>query len=106
MEMQNKFILLIKGGLKEVVFSAQDKKQLIDKFKLHEKDTGSPEVQIGLLTHRIEYLTEHLKVHKKDHHSRRGLLMLVGQRRRLLNYVKNNDVKRYRSIIETLGLRR
>lgn len=89
-----------------MVFSAQDKKQLIDKFKLHEKDTGSPEVQIGLLTHRIEYLTEHLKVHKKDHHSRRGLLMLVGQRRRLLNYVKNNDVKRYRSIIETLGLRR
>lgn len=89
-----------------MVFSAQDKKQLIDKFKLHEKDTGSPEVQIGLLTHRIEYLTEHLKVHKKDHHSRRGLLMLVGRRRRLLNYVKDNDVKRYRSIIETLGLRR
>ena len=89
-----------------MVFSAEDKKQLIEKYKLHEKDTGSPEVQIGLLTHRIEYLTEHLKVHKKDHHSRRGLLMLVGRRRRLLNYVKGNDVKRYRSIIETLGLRR
>ena len=89
-----------------MVFSANDKKQLIDRYKLHEKDTGSPEVQIGLLTHRIEYLTEHLKVHKKDHHSRRGLLMLVGRRRRLLNYVKGNDVQRYRSIIETLGLRR
>ena len=89
-----------------MVFSAEDKKQLINKYKLHEKDTGSPEVQIGLLSRRIEYLTEHLKVHKKDHHSRRGLLMLVGRRRRLLNYVKNNDVKRYRSIIETLGLRR
>lgn len=89
-----------------MVFSAEDKKQLIDKYKLHEKDTGSPEVQIGLLTYRIEYLTEHLKTHKKDHHSRRGLLMLVGRRRRLLNYVKDNDVKRYRSIIEILGLRR
>ena len=63
-------------------------------------------MQIGLLTHRISYLTEHLKVHKKDHHSRRGLLMLVGKRRRLLNYVKRNDVQRYRSIIENLGLRR
>jgi small subunit ribosomal protein S15 len=89
-----------------VVFSANDKKELIDKFKLHETDTGSPEVQIGLLTHRISYLTDHLKIHKKDHHSRRGLLMLVGRRRRLLNYVKKNDVKRYRTIIETLGLRR
>lgn len=89
-----------------MVLTSKDKKQLIDKYKLHESDTGSPEVQIGLLTHRIQYLTEHLKVHKKDHHSRRGLLMLVGQRRRLLNYVKNNDVQRYRSIIQTLGLRR
>lgn len=89
-----------------MVFSANDKKELIDKFKLHESDTGSPEVQIGLLTHRISYLTDHLKIHKKDHHSRRGLLMLVGRRRRLLNYVKKNDVKRYRTIIETLGLRR
>ncbi len=89
-----------------MVLTAEDKKNLIDQYKLHDTDTGSPEVQIGLLTHRISYLTEHLKVHKKDHHSRRGLLMLVGQRRRLLNYVKSNDVKRYRGIIETLGLRR
>ena len=89
-----------------MVFSTDEKKQLIDKFKLHEGDTGSPEVQVGLLTHRISYLTEHLKLHKKDHHSRRGLLMLVGRRRRLLNYVKNKDVNRYRAIIETLGLKR
>jgi small subunit ribosomal protein S15 len=89
-----------------VVFSSEEKKRLIDKFKLHESDTGSPEVQVGLLTHRISYLTEHLKVHKKDHHSRRGLLMLVGRRRRLLNYVKNKDVNRYRVIIDTLGLKR
>jgi small subunit ribosomal protein S15 len=89
-----------------VVLTSKDKKALIDQYKLHESDTGSPEVQIGLLTHRILYLTEHLKVHKKDHHSRRGLLMLVGQRRRLLNYVKNNDVQRYRGIIQNLGLRR
>ena len=89
-----------------MVLTTEDKKALIEKYKTHESDTGSPEVQIGLLTHRISYLTEHLKIHKKDHHSRRGLLMMVGRRRRLLNYVKNNDVKRYRSIIETLGLRR
>ena len=89
-----------------MTFTTREKKDLIDRFKLHESDTGSPEVQIGLLTHRITYLTEHLKVHKKDHHSRRGLLMLVGRRRRLLNYVKNKDVKRYRTIIKTLGLRR
>jgi small subunit ribosomal protein S15 len=89
-----------------VVLSTEKKKELIEQYKLHESDTGSPEVQIGLLTHRIQYLTEHLKVHKKDHHSRRGLLMLVGRRRRLLNYVKQNDVQRYRSIIDTLGLRR
>lgn len=84
----------------------EDKKKLIEQYKLHETDTGSPEVQIGLLTHRISYLTEHLKVHKKDHHSRRGLLILVGRRRKLLNYIKNNDVKRYRTIITDLGLRR
>ncbi len=89
-----------------MVLTTKDKKGLIDRFKLHENDTGSPEVQVGLLTHRISYLTDHLKVHKKDHHSRRGLLILVGRRRRLLNYVKNKDVKRYRVIIETLGLRR
>ena len=89
-----------------MVLTTKDKKDLINQFKLHENDTGSPEVQVGLLTHRISYLTDHLKVHKKDHHSRRGLLILVGRRRRLLNYVKHKDVKRYRSIIETLGLRR
>jgi small subunit ribosomal protein S15 len=95
-----------RGGLKKVGFTSEDKKKLIDQFKLHDADTGSPEVQVGLLTHRISYLTEHLKVHKKDHHSRRGLLMLVGRRRRLLNYVKHKDVNRYRNIIETLGLKR
>lgn len=89
-----------------MVFSTEEKKKLIEKFKLHESDTGSPEVQVGLLTHRISYLTEHLKIHKKDHHSRRGLLMLVGRRRRLLNYVKNKNVNRYRAIIESLGLKR
>jgi len=89
-----------------LVLTTKDKKDLINQFRLHENDTGSPEVQVGLLTHRISYLTDHLKVHKKDHHSRRGLLILVGRRRRLLNYVKNKDVKRYRAIIETLGLRR
>lgn len=89
-----------------MALTTDDKKRLIEQFKLHENDTGSPEVQVGLLTHRITYLTEHLKIHKKDHHSRRGLLMLVGRRRRLLNYVKNKDVNRYRAIIETLGLRR
>jgi len=94
------------GGEKKVVYTAEDKKTLIEKYKTHESDTGSPEVQVGLLTHRISYLTEHLKIHKKDHHSRRGLLKMVGRRRRLLNYVKNNDIQRYRTIIETLGLRR
>ncbi len=75
-------------------------------FGLDENDTGSPEVQIALLSDRINHLTEHLRVHKKDHHSRRGLLMLVGRRRRLLDYVKDNDVERYRAIIAHLGLRR
>lgn len=91
---------------KKVSFTSEDKKKLIAQYKLHESDTGSPEVQVGLLTHRISYLTEHLKVHKKDHHSRRGLLMLVGRRRRLLNYVKHKDVNRYRAIIEELGLKK
>ena len=86
--------------------SKDQKAKIIADTRLHEADTGSPEVQVSLLTARINHLTEHLKIHKKDHHSRRGLLMMVGRRRRLLNYVKNNDVKRYRSIIETLGLRR
>ena len=84
-----------------------DKKQeIINKFKLHDSDTGSPEVQIAILTERITYLTEHFKVHKKDHHSRRGLLKIVGQRRRLLDYVKKKDDARYKSIIEKLGIRR
>ena len=77
----------------------------ISEHRLHETDTGSPEVQIALLSDRINHLTEHLKVHVKDHHSRRGLLMLVGQRRRLLDYVRNNDVERYRTIIAKHGLR-
>ena len=89
-----------------MALTTEDKKNLIEKYKVHDSDTGSPEVQVGLLTNRIEYLTEHLKVHKKDHHSRRGLLMLVGQRRRLLNYVKYKDVSRYRTIIERLGLKK
>ena len=82
------------------------KDQTIADHRLHDTDTGSPEVQIALLTSRINHLTEHLKVHVKDHHSRRGLLMLVGQRRRLLDYVRKNDVERYRSIIAKHGLRR
>lgn len=79
---------------------------IIGEYRLHEKDTGSPEVQIALLSARISYLTDHFKSHKKDHHSRRGLLKLVGQRRRLLNYIKDNDVERYRNIIKRLGLRK
>ena len=83
----------------------EDKKKVIDKFQLHEKDTGSAEVQIAILTSRINELTEHLKTHKKDHHCRRGLLKMVGQRRRLLNYIKSEDIKKYRTIIEKLKLR-
>ena len=79
---------------------------MISEHQLHERDTGSPEVQIALMSGKINHLTEHLKVHKKDHHSRRGLLMLVGRRRRMLDYLEKNDVERYRSIITKLGLRR
>ncbi len=79
---------------------------VIAEHRLHDTDTGSPEVQIALLTQRINHLTDHLRVHKKDFHSRRGLLMLVGRRRRLLDYVRKNDVERYRAIISTHGLRR
>jgi small subunit ribosomal protein S15 len=82
------------------------KSATIEEHRLHDTDTGSPEVQVALLTERINHLTEHLKVHPKDHHSRRGLLMLVGQRRRLLDYLRNNDVDRYRALIAKLGLRR
>lgn len=79
---------------------------MIEKYRLHETDTGSSEVQIALLSERINYLTEHFKTHVKDHHSRRGLLMLVGQRRRLLDYLKREDIDRYREIIKRLGIRR
>lgn len=83
-----------------------DKAATITEHRLHETDTGSTEVQVALLTERINHLTEHLKVHSKDHHSRRGLLMLVGQRRRLLDYLGRNSVERYRALIAKLGLRR
>ncbi|MTV23937.1 30S ribosomal protein S15 [Nitriliruptoraceae bacterium ZYF776] len=83
-----------------------DKQEIITRFARSEGDTGSPEVQVALLTQRISHLTEHLKVHHHDHHSRRGLLMLVGQRRRLLNYLKDKDIERYRSLIAELELRR
>ncbi|MFH0915530.1 MAG: 30S ribosomal protein S15 [bacterium] len=82
------------------------KTEIIDRFKKHEVDTGSPEVQIGILTERINVLTEHLKTHSKDHHSRRGLLKMVGHRRRLLNYLQKQDVERYRTVVRDLGLRR
>ena len=85
---------------------AETKKKIIAEYGQGEGDTGSPEVQVALLTHRINHLTEHLKKHKHDHHSRRGLLLLVGQRRRLLNYLQKTEIERYRSIIERLGLRR
>jgi len=85
---------------------AETKKQIIAEYGLSESDTGSPEVQVALLSHRIAHLTEHLKQHKHDHHTRRGLLLLVGRRRRLLNYMQKEDINRYRSIVERLGLRR
>ncbi len=84
----------------------EKKRELIENFKKHDSDTGSPEVQIAILTERISNLTEHFKVNKQDHHSRRGLLMLVGQRRRLLDYLKNKDITRYRDIIGKLGIRK
>ena len=86
---------------------AQEKKQeLISEYQVHESDTGSPEVQIALLTERINHLTEHFKVHKKDHHSRRGLFKLVSQRRKLLNYLKNKNIERYQKVINRLGIRK
>ena len=88
------------------MIASEKKQELIVEFRLHEQDTGSPEVQIAILTNRINYLTEHLKIHKKDHHSRRGLLKMVGSRRSLLNYLKNSDITRYRSILERLKLRK
>ncbi len=85
---------------------AERREELVKTYAKHETDTGSPEVQVALLTERITYLTEHFKVHKHDHHSRRGLLKLVSRRRSLLNYLKSNDVPRYKSLIERLGLRK
>jgi small subunit ribosomal protein S15 len=89
-----------------MTLSKADKTDIIGKHRLHESDSGSPEVQIALLTERINYLTEHFKTHKKDHHSRRGLLKLVGRRRRLLDYLRANKVDRYRAIVKELGLRK
>lgn len=102
---------LAEGDLREkevmtVALESAEKKAIIDEFKLHDRDTGSPEVQIAILTKRINQLTEHLKEHKKDHHSRRGLLKMVGQRRGLLNYLYKTDIERYRQVITKLGLRR
>lgn len=82
------------------------KQNIISTYKTHENDTGSPEVQIAILTERINHLNEHLKIHKKDHHSRRGLLKMVGKRRGLLDYIKKNDVNEYRALIEKLGIRK
>ncbi len=89
-----------------MVMTPEKKQEVIDQYRIHEKDTGSPEVQIALLSERISYLTEHFKLHKKDHSSRRGLLKLVGQRRRLLDYLKSSDVERYRTVIDRLGIRK
>jgi len=84
----------------------EKKKDVIERFRVHDNDSGSPEVQVALLTERINHLNEHLKVRKKDHHSRRGLLMMVGHRRRLLNYLMSSDIQSYRAVVEKLGLRR
>lgn len=89
-----------------MVVTTEKKKEVIQKFKTHEKDTGSPEVQIALLTENINSLTDHFKLHQKDHHSRRGLLIMVGKRKRLLNYLRKIDISRYRKIISELGLRK
>ena len=89
-----------------MTLDAAQKREIIDRFRQHESDTGSTEVQVAILSERISYLTDHFKVHAKDHHSRRGLIKLVGQRRRLLNYLKDKDIERYRALIEQLGLRK
>jgi small subunit ribosomal protein S15 len=89
-----------------VAQSAVKKNEIIEKFKVHPSDTGSSEVQIALLTDRIQYLTDHFKIHKKDHHSRQGLLKLVGQRRSLLDYLRKKDINKYRSLIQDLGIRK
>ena len=89
-----------------MALTTEQKKEILGQYGLHDTDTGSPEAQVAMLTKRISDLTEHLKVHKHDHHSRRGLLLLVGRRRRLLNYLTKVDIERYRSLIQRLGLRR
>jgi small subunit ribosomal protein S15 len=89
-----------------MALTRESKGSIIDQFRIHASDTGSPEVQIAILSERISYLTEHFKTHRKDHASRRGLLKLVGRRRRLLEYLKNNEVGRYREVIQKLGLRK
>ncbi len=89
-----------------MAITQERKNELISEYKTHENDTGSPEVQIAVLTEEINNLNNHLRIHKKDHHSRRGLLKMVGKRRNLLNYLRNNDVTRYRTLIQNLGLRR
>ena len=89
-----------------MAFPIEKKREIIEKYRTHESDTGSPEVQVALLSERISYLTEHFKIHKKDHHSRRGLLKLVGQRRRLLDYLRSKNVDRYKAIIAGLGIRK
>jgi small subunit ribosomal protein S15 len=85
---------------------AEQKKEILGKFGVHPTDTGSPEIQIALLSERIKYLTEHFKTHQKDHHSRRGLLKLVGQRKRMLSYLRKKDAERYRNLIQELGIRK
>ncbi|NSL51137.1 30S ribosomal protein S15 [Calidifontibacillus erzurumensis] len=89
-----------------MAITQERKQEIINEFKIHDNDTGSPEVQIAVLTEEINNLNEHLRVHKKDHHSRRGLLKMVGKRRNLLNYLRNKDITRYRELIQKLGLRR
>ncbi|MGI6703235.1 MAG: 30S ribosomal protein S15 [Clostridia bacterium] len=89
-----------------MMLNNEEKQKIIDGYKIHETDTGSPEVQVAILTERINQLNEHLKVNKKDHHSRRGLLKMVGKRRGLLKYLKDKDIERYRKLIEQLGLRK
>jgi small subunit ribosomal protein S15 len=89
-----------------LTLTREAKTQIVDSYRIHPTDTGSPEVQIAILSERINYLTEHFKLHVKDHHSRRGLLKMVGKRRRLLDYLKSKDVDRYRAVIERLGIRK
>jgi small subunit ribosomal protein S15 len=97
---------LNKKEVNRMALTQERKNEIINEFKVHDNDTGSPEVQIAILTEKINYLNDHLRTHKKDHHSRRGLMKMVGQRRNLLTYLRNKDVQRYRALINKLGLRR